>query len=290
VGEPLVSGATELSPPPLDHHRHNWGGGSFETARRPYTRLVHGRLAPGDATLMVTLHGGAEHHELITDDGYRYSGPDRAGSTSFLPAGCARRLTLKGVAWKWASITLRPDAVAGRSTRVEPRPFSAGCDNVVLGLLAEMERLHSWDGRLDASYCDAISLAITEYVCWKYWSNAKPGVSAKAIRLPSWQLRRVFDYINAHLGDELRIADIAGIIDLSEGHFHRAFRATTGDTPLAYITSRRVQRACHLLAASEQSIGELAAAVGFVSQSHFARTFRAATGLSPRIYRKQFQR
>jgi AraC family transcriptional regulator len=101
-------------------------------------------------------------------------------------------------------------------------------------------------------------------------------------------LRRVTDYVDGALGGEIRIAELAARAGLSEGHFHRAFRATTGQTPLAYIQRRRVDAAMQMLAREKASIVDVAWRVGFVSPTHFARVFRAATGKNPSDYRRDF--
>lgn len=279
----------QTSPKPVDWRRHDWGGGVFETARRPFTPLVEGRLVAAEATVMVTLRGGARHHELVTDDGTRFSGPDRAGMMSFLPAGCGRRLTLRGVAWEWASLTLRPELMTAAAHGADARPFAVTGDGFVLGILTEMERLHALDGCLDAAYCDAMGLAIVQYLDRKFWRPARSTRGAAASGLPTWRLRRVADYVEAHLGDEIRIAELARLIGVSEAHFHRAFRATTGQTPLAFITGRRIEAAKRILSLEKTPVAEIAHRSGFVSASHFARTFRAATGLAPSAFRRRYR-
>ncbi len=275
-----------VSPPPTDRRRFDWGGGVFETARRALTAEVEGVLTPSEPILMATLRGGAQHHEVATDDGYRHSGPDVAGSISFLPGGCSRRLRLKNVQWQWASVTL-PATATPDSTASSAQPFNAVRDDVVLGILTELERLHALDNRLDVTYCDAMSLALNQYLARRYW-GAGPFDDRRPASLPAWKVRRVSDYVEAHLADEIRIATLAALVGLSEGHFQRAFRATTGQTPLAFTTHRRTEAAKRLLVSGGESVAVIAPLVGFVSQSHFARTFRAATGLTPREYRMKF--
>jgi len=102
------------------------------------------------------------------------------------------------------------------------------------------------------------------------------------------ELRRIFDYIEANLHRELRIADLARMAEVTPSYFHRAFRLTTGQTPLAYITERRVRRAMPLLARADVSIAETCVRVGFVSPAHFTRVFRGATRMNPSDYRASF--
>ena len=77
------------------------------------------------------------------------------------------------------------------------------------------------------------------------------------------------------------MADLARLVGLSAGHLHRAFRETTGQTPLEFINRRRVERAAAILATEEPTIAEVALRVGFLSPSHFSRTFRRVTGRNP---------
>ncbi|RDJ23125.1 AraC family transcriptional regulator [Bosea caraganae] len=272
-----------LSTRPDGWRRTAWTGGSFETAQRPLTTLVEGCIRSDRHLIMVTLRGGAERHEIWADDGHRYDGPDRPGSVSFLPAGCERRLRLRNVAWRWAAIGLQP---CETSVLGKVGPFSGAVDDVLSGLLAELERLDAIDGGLDAAYCETMSLAMTQYIAQRY---GREGMQAGApITLPAWRLRRVTDYIDGALGGEIRIAELAGRAGLSEGHFHRAFRTTTGQTPLAYIQRRRVDAAMQMLAREKASIVDVALRVGFVSPTHFARVFRSVTGKNPSDYRRDF--
>jgi AraC family transcriptional regulator len=68
--------------------------------------------------------------------------------------------------------------------------------------------------------------------------------------------------------------------------FHRAFKDTTGETPLAYIQRMRIQRAMELLASRDLSVLQLATKVGFLSPSHFSRLFQRQVGMTPSRYRQ----
>ena len=278
-----------VSPRPADHRSFAWNGGAFDAARRNYTDVVEGTIRSPRHIIMATLRGGARRHEFVTDCGLRYDGPDRPGTVSFLPAGCERRLRLTGVAWEWASIALSPALFAGavddNAGATSLASFSNLDDPFLFGLLRELERLHRIDGNLDATYCEAMSSAVAHYL-----RRSHPAVGAKpeaaSARLTSRQLRRIADHVEAHLEEAIRIADLALLVNISEGHLHRAFRATTGETPLDFIHRRRVHKAIAILASEPASIAELALRVGFSSPSHFSRVFRGLTGINPSQYRR----
>lgn len=100
------------------------------------------------------------------------------------------------------------------------------------------------------------------------------------------KLRRVTDFINDNLEQDLTLSEIAAIADLSHFHFARAFRKTMGVTPQQYITNRRIEKAKELLAKSNLPIVEIGFQTGFKNQSHFTTLFRKFTSLTPKIWRE----
>lgn len=115
--------------------------------------------------------------------------------------------------------------------------------------------------------------------------------SSRIIRAPKGgltprQLRRVTDYIDAHLGDDLGLAELATVASLSANHFGDAFRASTGHPPHRYVMAVRVRRARELLCDQGLSLSEIAYMVGFSSQSHFTTQFGRIAGISPGRFRR----
>ncbi|MFM7331206.1 MAG: helix-turn-helix domain-containing protein [Brachymonas sp.] len=102
------------------------------------------------------------------------------------------------------------------------------------------------------------------------------------------QLRLVMDFVDTHLEREIAVAQLAGVINLSEAHFSRAFKQTAGLSPHKFITERRLERSKRLLADTQDSIIQIALACGFSDQAHFARSFSQAYGTSPSALRKTF--
>jgi len=103
--------------------------------------------------------------------------------------------------------------------------------------------------------------------------------------LPPGALRRVREYIDAHLDEKVSVELLAGVAGLSTFHFARAFKQSEGVAPHEHLIQRRIRRAMELLAGTDLSISEVAAAAGFSDQSHCARLFRERVGLCPRDYR-----
>ncbi|HST52281.1 MAG TPA: AraC family transcriptional regulator [Pyrinomonadaceae bacterium] len=100
------------------------------------------------------------------------------------------------------------------------------------------------------------------------------------------RIRLAVELMHAQLSRELSLEEIASAAHLSPFHFARLFKKLTGATPHAYLANLRAARAQTLLAATDLSVTEVGARVGYMSSSHFAKAFRQSTGLSPRAFRK----
>ena len=271
-----------LSSRPDGWRRSVWSGGAFETAFRPHTAYVHGEIASDRHLVMATLRGGARRHRFVNSDGLRYDDQDTPGSVSFLPAGSVRKLELHDVEWRWAAIAIDPALDGLGAGLAHVRSIALHNEPVVFGLLAEIERLDALSGGVEPIYAETMSGAIAQFLAHKFGAQS---AVALGCALPPFKLRRVREFIAANLAARFSLRDLARLCDLSERHFHRAFKASTSRTPLEYVTAQRIDRAKLLLASKSTTIAEVAFAVGFSNPSHFARAFSAATGVTPSVYR-----
>lgn len=103
-------------------------------------------------------------------------------------------------------------------------------------------------------------------------------------------LRRVIEYIDAHLDQDLGLRSLAEVAGLSEDHFARTFRESTGMPPYRYLLQRRLTRARELLETSDMPIAEIAQTLGFADQSHLTNLLRRDTGMTPGKLRAHFGR
>jgi AraC family transcriptional regulator len=92
------------------------------------------------------------------------------------------------------------------------------------------------------------------------------------------------DYINDYLERELSLNELAAIAQMSQCHFCRAFRQSTGRSPHQYLIQQRVERAKQLLKQGAMTIAEVAIACGFTHQSHLQRHFKRLTGMTPKTW------
>jgi AraC family transcriptional regulator len=104
--------------------------------------------------------------------------------------------------------------------------------------------------------------------------------------LAGWQKKKVFDYIEDHLDEEISLQQLAEIAQLSRYHFARAFKHSFGIPPHRYHMSRRMERAKALLEVPARSVTEVGLMLGFAETSSFTTSFRRSVGLTPSDYRR----
>lgn len=100
-------------------------------------------------------------------------------------------------------------------------------------------------------------------------------------KLTPTQLHRVRDYVQAHLGNIIRLDDLAELVHLSPYHFCRVFKRTTGLSPNQFLTNERMVCATDLLRNSDLSVKQVAATVGYSSHAHFTQLYSRHTGQLP---------
>jgi AraC family transcriptional regulator len=153
--------------------------------------------------------------------------------------------------------------------------------HIGLALLAETNA-ETGSGKL---YADSLIQTLTLHLL-KNYSNAGNVQENINGGLSGFRLRRVQEFISANLEEELSLAELAEVADLSQFHFARAFRKSTGQTPQHYLMERRIERAKELLAKDDLPIVEVSLRTGFKNQSHFTTLFRKFTKFTPKIWRE----
>ena len=101
-------------------------------------------------------------------------------------------------------------------------------------------------------------------------------------------LRRARDLADRHYAEPLDLVALAAAAHVSKYHFSRCFAAAYGETPMRYVTRRRIERAQDLLRAANLTVTEVCMLVGFSSVGSFSSRFTSLVGESPTAYRDRF--
>jgi AraC-like DNA-binding protein len=101
-------------------------------------------------------------------------------------------------------------------------------------------------------------------------------------------LLRARDLADARYFEPLGVDDLARAAGLSRAHFSREFRAAFGESPHAYLLTRRMERAAALLRSTDRSILDICHSVGLKSVGSFTTSFKRTYGVTPTAYRAGF--
>jgi AraC-like DNA-binding protein len=105
---------------------------------------------------------------------------------------------------------------------------------------------------------------------------------------PARHLLRAKDLADARYFEALEVDDLAAAAGLSKAHFSREFRRAFGESPHAYLLTRRLERAAALLRDTDRSVADICLSVGLRSIGSFTTSFSRTFGLSPTAYRAKF--
>jgi AraC-like DNA-binding protein len=105
---------------------------------------------------------------------------------------------------------------------------------------------------------------------------------------PVRHLMRAKDLADGRYFEPLDVGDLAAAAGLSRAHFSREFRRAFGESPHAYLLTRRLERAAYLLRNTDRSVADICLSVGLSSVGSFTTSFTRTYGESPTAYRAKF--
>lgn len=153
-------------------------------------------------------------------------------------------------------------------------------ESIGMMLLSELKH-ENLGGRL---YIESLANVLAVHLLRQY-SASKSRLSIYEGGLSERQVLQVLEYINEHLNQDIKLADLARLLGMSQFHFSHVFKQSVGTTPYQYLLQQRVERAKQLLKQTERSIMDIAFLCGFNSHSHLSKQFRQFTGVTPKAYR-----
>jgi AraC family transcriptional regulator len=272
--------------PVIFYRTTNWDG----------LKLIHWRVRAGE--LLETTF---DHHEIslpLSGD-FTTSRQTATGQQRFTyrtPNGMCIVPSGQPIAMDWSDyaecihIAVEPTLVARAAAessyagRIELKEVYGQTDPLIwqigLALLTESQAEEPV-GRL---YAESLAHTLAFHL-FRHYNVGEASANVSSGGLTGRRLRLATEFINVHLAEDVTLADIATVVDLSPFHFARAFKRTTGLTPQQYLMQRRIERAKDLLAQENLPIVEVSAQVGFKNQSHFTTFFRRFTSMTPKVWR-----
>jgi AraC family transcriptional regulator len=137
-------------------------------------------------------------------------------------------------------------------------------------------------------YVETAALTLAARLVQKYCdSGTCAALETSTCGLDNVRLRRVMDFIEANIKNDITLKDLAGIACYSPFHFARKFTSTMGIAPHRYVSQLRLTIATAELAAGKLPLVEIAQNANFSSQGSFARAFHRTTGMTPTEFRRR---
>lgn len=187
--------------------------------------------------------------------------------------------------------SFRDFATERRSTFTEVR-YETGdlyYDTVMLHMMQAMipalERPHE----VSTLYLDSMFLAVRDHIAEAYGEFRK-GLSPTRLGMTARQLRHALEYIEANLGEDVSLAEVANASDTSISSLTRGFKTSLGVSTHRWVLNRRIALAQRLIYESSTPLNEVAVSCGFADQSHLTRVFMRSIGSSPAAWRRNARR
>jgi AraC family transcriptional regulator len=172
---------------------------------------------------------------------------------------------------------------SGVTPAISPRVFffDQAIWDTALKLKAEVESSDPGSRQ----YAEALSLVLMHEL-GRLERTTSPVMRPLSGGLPPWQRKRLVEFIEEHLSEQISLATLAELVNLSLFHFARAFKKSFGVPPHRYHSARRMDHARSLLQRTELTVTEIGMQTGFRDTSSFTRAFRGFTGFAPTEYRR----
>jgi AraC family transcriptional regulator len=257
-----------------------------------FTRGTRFGYAPGMPGHLIGTYYGAERHCAWTVDGRRLSGPLRLNTVTVVPEKHDGQWEVEGPL-QVSHVYLTNErlkscgAHIGRGSNVElltgvgvEDPVSAH----ILAVLSDPDLISDPGAKLLVDR--AVDLLCIQLLRRHTTFRLPDMVAHTRGGLARWQLKRVTEYMRAHLDQPIGLEELAELVGLSRYHFCTAFRLSAGLTPHNWLTEQRMALARQLLAEPRISISEIALSVGYATPSAFSAAFRKAVGVTPRNFRR----
>ncbi|MFB6248824.1 MAG: helix-turn-helix domain-containing protein [Salinibacter sp.] len=252
--------------------------GHLRTWRDHQPPHIDGQIRPGDFLISPPALVGAPLKSYVTR---RAQGTDIFFEPEMIAKACR-------------ACDLDPDAVEFDLTSTHPSVKQGGgrqvdADSMVERLAWTLSEELATGAPSERIYAEHLMLTLAVHLLTEY-AAVEADVDAFSGGIPPVRLRRVKNYVEAHLGEDISLGDLARQAGMSEYHFSRQFKREEGVSPYRYVIRRRVEKAKELLRDTGHTVAEVARQVGYATPArpavqearrHLARSLPRSSVVAP---------
>jgi AraC family transcriptional regulator len=170
--------------------------------------------------------------------------------------------------------------------QTENARFKTQCnfDDPLLSCLVQKLKSEKWESNtMGTLYGESLAIALVVHLASNYPRNGKKVFAPKG-KLSSGQLSNLYEYARNAVNRNIKLSELAEVANMSEFHFARLFKQTTGVSPYRFVLQLKIDRAKMLIRKEKKSCSDVAYLLNFSDQAHFSHVFKKVAGCSPRSF------
>lgn len=279
--------------------RYNWRGDWVVNSRDRWKNLkvirnIHhireSYIKPDKLSFhLITVYMGAPSRQQTAFSGRNFNILQTAGNVSVIPVATALQSWYDETEQDDIYLHLEPDFLKSVAEGADLNPDkieiipSFESRSPIIESMARMafDELQRGNATGTNLYADSVANLLAVQLLREYSSERMPPEKRYVNGLSNRKLAIVLDLIESDLAEDLSLKILATAAGLSEYHFLRMFKQSTGYTPHQYVINQRIERARELLVKTDLPITEIAYLLGFSTPAHFTHHFRRKTGFTP---------
>jgi AraC family transcriptional regulator len=280
--------------------RHNWRGDWIVNSHNRWQNLkvIRNRhhiresyIKPDKLTYhLITVYTGAPSRQQAILSGRNFNILQTAGNVAVISAATALQSWYDEVEQDDIYLHLEPEFIKSVAEGAGLNPdnteiiTSLETRSPIIESMARMafdELQRSSEATGSNLYADSLANLLAVQLLREHSTHRLPPEKQYVNGLTNKKLGQVLDLIESNLSENLSLKILANVTGLSEYHFLRMFKQSTGYTPHQYVINQRIERAKELLKKNDMSITEIAYLLGFSTPAHFTHHFRRKTGVTP---------
>ena len=237
----------------------------------------------------LSMHLGEPVGVTTRCDGKAVHRVQEPGDIKIIPAGYSRVWEIERATRK-LSIYVTPaflcetgEECGIKANRVSLTPHLHVRDPQIEHIAWALEHELETDEPLGRLYAESLGTALCAHLLRRY-ANA---VKADGGVFSAQRLRRIVDYLQDHIAEDVSLRELAQVANVSPSHFNALFKRSTGIPAHQYLLRRRIDYATTLLTSGTLPLRDVAAQAGFSSQSHMTTSMRRIAGSSPAAIRRR---